>query len=118
MAVAKGEGRKPGLETLFLSGHDQALQLPSDSPALHLIQQIRDEAHRFAIVGHRKQRAKARSRSILEDISGIGTKRRRELLHQFGGLQELRRASVTELARVPGISEALAKRLYIALHGE
>ncbi|MGB6976290.1 MAG: excinuclease ABC subunit UvrC [Gammaproteobacteria bacterium] len=118
LAVAKGPERKPGLETLFLAGRDKAIHLPPDDPGLHLIQQIRDEAHRFAITGHRQRRAKARSRSVLEDIPGIGAKRRRDLLRQFGGLQELRRASVTEFTRIPGISEPLAKRLYAALHDE
>ena len=87
VAVAKGEGRKPGRESLFLPERAEALRLPGSSPALHLIQQIRDEAHRFAITGHRARRQKKVSRSPLEDIPGLGPKRRRELLRQFGGLR-------------------------------
>jgi excinuclease ABC subunit C len=117
LAISKGTSRKPGFETLWLSGADQPLQLASDSPALHLIQHIRDEAHRFAIRGHRRRRAKARSTSSLENIPGIGAKKRQELLRQLGGMQEVHRASIDELRKVPGISEALAKRIYEALHG-
>lgn len=112
IGIAKGEGRKPGLETLFISGRGEPVHLSSDSPALHLLQQIRDEAHRFAIVGHRKQRAKARVTSPLEHIPGIGAKRRRELLRQFGGLQELKRASVEDIAKVPGINRELAQKVF------
>lgn len=117
LAIAKGPERKPGLETLFLSKKDQPVHLQPDSSALHLLQQIRDEAHRFAITGHRQQRAKARTVSTLEDIPGIGAKRRRELLHHFGGLQELKRVSVDEIAKVPGINRELAQRIYDFLHG-
>lgn len=116
VAIAKGEGRKPGLETLFISTKEQPLQLSHDSLALHLIQQIRDEAHRFAITAHRKKRGKTRSRSSLEDIPGIGAKRRKLLLQQFGGIQELKRASVEDIAQVPGISFSLAQSIYDALH--
>lgn len=117
LAIAKGLGRKPGLETLFLSGNGkEGLHLPPDSLALHLLQQIRDEAHRFAITGHRQRRAKARSKSTLEDIPGIGPKKRRELLNYFGGLQEIKRASVEQLAAVPGMSKALAQKVYDAVH--
>jgi len=112
VGVAKGPARKPGLETLFLSGHNTALHLPSDSVALHLIQQIRDEAHRFAILGHRKQRAKTRSVSPLEDIEGIGAQRRRHLIQHFGGLQGVARAGVEDLSKVPGISKQLAMKIY------
>lgn len=115
-AVAKGEGRKPGLETLFLSGRETPLILPPDSPALHLVQQVRDEAHRFAITGHRQQRGRARTTSVLERIAGLGPKRRRELLRQFGGLQEVARAGVDDLARVTGISRTLAERIHTAFH--
>ncbi len=118
LGVAKGAARRPGAETLFLSGENRPFILPSDSPALHLIQQIRDEAHRFAITGHRQRRAKARGRSPLERIAGLGPKRRRSLLTQFGGLQEVARAGVEDLARVPGISLDLAQRIYDALHGD
>jgi excinuclease ABC subunit C len=111
LGVAKGPTRKAGLETLFLSGRATPLNAQADSPALHLIQQIRDEAHRFAITGHRNRRAKTRNTSVLESIAGIGSKRRRELLRQFGGLQELKRASVEDIAKTPGISKELAKKI-------
>ncbi|MEW5755313.1 MAG: excinuclease ABC subunit UvrC [Pseudomonadota bacterium] len=118
VGVAKGPQRKPVEETLFLSGRDSPFILDADSPALHLIQQIRDEAHRFAISGHRHRRAKARSRSVLEDIPGLGPKRRQQLLRQFGGLQELSRAGVEDLARVEGISRQLAQRIYDSFHSD
>jgi len=116
LAVAKGHERKPGEEQLFLAGAKAALRLPNDSPALHLIQQIRDEAHRFAITGHRQRRAKARGRSSLEQIPGIGQRRRQALLKNLGGLQEVARAGVEDLTRVPGISPALAQRIYQSFH--
>lgn len=118
IGVAKGPERKAGEETLFLSGDDDPIILPPDSPALHLIQQIRDEAHRFAITGHRQRRAKARSQSPLEGIPGVGPKRRRDLLKQFGGWQEVARAGVDDLAKVSGISRDLAQKIYDALHVE
>ncbi|WP_373388048.1 excinuclease ABC subunit UvrC [Pseudomonas alcaligenes] len=118
LGVAKGVTRKPGLETLYLNDAEHEFTLPGDSPALHLIQQIRDEAHRFAITGHRARRGKARRTSSLEDVAGIGPKRRRELLKHFGGLQELNRASVEEIAKAPGISKKLAESIYAALHSE
>ena len=118
VGVAKGPTRKPGLETLCLSGQEHPFILPSDSPALHLIQQIRDEAHRFAITGHRQRRAKARTTSVLEEIPGLGPKRRQMLLRQFGGLHEVARAGVEDLAKISGISPQLAQRIYDALHGE
>ncbi|HKJ75710.1 MAG TPA: excinuclease ABC subunit UvrC [Gammaproteobacteria bacterium] len=114
--VAKGPTRKPGLEQLFLSGREAPIILPADSPALHFIQQVRDEAHRFAISGHRNRRGKSRQTSSLEEIPGLGPKRRRELLRQFGGLQEVARAGVEDLARVSGISRTLAQRIYDAFH--
>lgn len=117
LGVAKGTTRKAGLETLFLSTPEQPLALDSTSPALHLIQHIRDESHRFAIAGHRAQRDKARRTSTLQEIEGIGPKRRRELLRFFGGLQGVQKASRAELARVPGISNALASTIYQALNG-
>ncbi len=116
--VAKGPGRKPGLESLFLPGHSRPLILPPDSPALHLVQQVRDEAHRFAITGHRKRRAKSRVRSRLEEVPGIGAKRRRLLLRQFGGLQGIARAGVEDLAKLDGISSQLAQKIYDAFHAE
>ena len=116
LGVAKGEGRKPGLDKLFLSPQAPATILPADSPALHLIQQLRDEAHRFAISGHRQRRAKPRQHSVLEHIPGVGDKRRQALLKNLGGMQEVARAGVEDLARVPGISPALAKRIYDSLH--
>ncbi len=116
VGVAKGPDRKAGLEQLFLFGQERAIILPSDSPALHLIQQIRDEAHRFAITGHRQRRDKKRRTSVLEDIPGIGAKRRQRLLKQFGGLQELSRAGVEDLERVEGISRQLAELIYSTFH--
>jgi len=117
LGVAKGTTRKAGLETLFLETSDNPLPLDPASPALHLIQHIRDESHRFAIAGHRAARDKARRTSTLQDIPGIGPKRRRELLRFFGGLQGVQKASRDELARVPGINAALAETIYTALNG-
>ncbi|CAD5246372.1 UvrABC system protein C [Halomonas sp. A3H3] len=117
LGVAKGTTRKAGLESLFVETADNPLDLDPASPALHLIQHIRDESHRFAIAGHRAQRDKARRTSTLQDIPGIGPKRRRELLRFFGGLQGVQKASRDELARVPGINASLAESIYRALNG-
>ncbi|GGD02572.1 excinuclease ABC subunit UvrC [Halopseudomonas salina] len=118
LGVAKGVTRKAGMETLYLNDPQVELVLPGHSPALHLIQHIRDEAHRFAITGHRARRGKARNTSPLEGIEGVGPKRRRELLRHFGGLQELRRASAAEMVKVPGISKKLAEQIYASLHSD
>jgi excinuclease ABC subunit C len=116
LGVAKGVTRKPGFETLIRGGDHSVLDLPQDSAALHLIQQVRDEAHRFAITGHRKQRGRKRSQSILETLPGVGPKRRKDLLNYFGSLKDLERASVEEIKRVPGLSDVLASQIYAALH--
>lgn len=117
LGVAKGTTRKPGFETLILDdGREKVLS--SDDPALHLIQQIRDEAHRFAVTGHKQARDKQRRKSRLEDIPGVGPTRRRQLLNHFGGLQEVMRASLDEIAKVPGINKKLAQEVYYALHSE
>ncbi|MCF6354723.1 MAG: excinuclease ABC subunit UvrC [Candidatus Polarisedimenticolaceae bacterium] len=118
VGIAKGADRKPGLEQLFLFGQQAPIILPPNSPALHLIQQIRDEAHRFAITGHRQRRGRSRRTSVLEEIPGIGPKRRQRLLRQFGGLQELARAGVDDLSRVEGVSRRLAQQIYEAFHGD
>ncbi|MFG6160161.1 excinuclease ABC subunit UvrC [Halomonas sp. 1390] len=117
LGVAKGTTRKAGLETLFVETVDRSLDLDGASPALHLIQHIRDESHRFAIAGHRARRDKTRRTSTLQDIPGVGPRRRRELLRFFGGLHGVKQANREELARVPGISATLAETIHRALHG-
>jgi excinuclease ABC subunit C len=116
IGVAKGEERRAGHEALvFPDGRE--LRPGAQSPGLQLIQQIRDEAHRFAITGHRGRRQKTRETSRLEDIAGIGPRRRAALLKHFGGLSGLKGAGVEEIARVAGINAALATRIYASLHG-
>ena len=118
VGVAKGLDRKPGRESLYIPDRAEPLRLPPSSPALHLIQQLRDEAHRFAITGHRARRQKARTRSPLENIAGLGPKKRRELLKQFGGLQAVTRAGIDDLTRVKGISAQLAAAIYEHFHAD
>jgi excinuclease ABC subunit C len=118
LGVAKGPTRKPGLEQIVLPGRKSPLILRTDSPALHLIQQIRDEAHRFAVGGHRRRRDKARTQSVLDGIPGLGAARRRHLLKTFGGAAQIARTGVDELARTEGISRALAQRIYDHFHDE
>lgn len=117
IGVAKGTSRKPGLETLILAGNHDTIPMQADSAALHLIQHIRDEAHRFAITGHRQRRQKAKTTSALESVPGIGAKRRQSLLKYMGGLHGVLQASKAEIAKVPGISEDLAEVIYDHLHG-
>ena len=115
LGVAKGADRKAGLETLFFEPEGEGFSLPPDSPALHVIQHIRDESHDHAIGGHRKKRAKVKNTSTLETIEGVGPKRRQMLLKYMGGLQGLRNASVEEIAKVPGISQGLAEKIFWSL---
>ncbi|KGP62649.1 excinuclease ABC subunit C [Legionella norrlandica] len=116
LGVAKGPSRKAGWEKLVLVNEDREFILPEDSKALHLLQHIRDEAHRFAITAHRKKRQKARVESTLESIEGVGLKRRQALLQRFGGLRELAKAPLEEICKVQGINEQLAKRIYEHFH--
>lgn len=115
IAIAKGKERKAGLETIILDS-GASFNLPVNSPALHLMQHIRDESHKHAITGHRNRRAYARKHSILEDIAGVGSKRRQALLKFLGGMQEVKSASIAELAKVPGISYKLAEKIHAQLN--
>jgi len=112
VGVAKGEGRKAGLEKLVFNDGRGEVYLPADSPGFHLILNLRDEAHRFAITGHRKQRAQSRKQSLLESIPGLGPKRRQNLIRHFGGIQGVKQAGVEDLQRIPGISRKLAQIIY------
>jgi excinuclease ABC subunit C len=116
MGVAKGKARKAGYEEWILPQPLRSYRPGPESPASHLVQQIRDEAHRFAITGHRGRRHKAATRSTLEKIAGIGPRRRRSLLNHFGGLQGVNKAGIEELSSVPGISQLLAEEIFRALH--
>lgn len=116
VGVTKGEGRKANLDTLTIGKN--RVELESYSSALHLVQQIRDEAHRFAITGHRQRRQKARTSSPLEEIAGLGPKRRQNLLKQFGGMRAITVASIDELSKVSGISRQLAEKIYDVFHGK
>lgn len=118
IGVAKGATRKPGFETLYLNEIDKEIVLNSDSHALHLIQHIRDESHRFAITGHKNRRDKKRRTSALEGIAGVGATKRRELLRHFGGLQEIKNASKGDLTKVSGISDFLAGEIYDFFHND
>lgn len=116
VGIAKGEGRKPGLEQLFVEGKDEPIIIKKDNVGFHLIQQIRDEAHRFAISGHRAKRAKKRVTSSLEDIEGIGIQKRKNLLVYFGGIERIKNASIEEIIMVNGIDKKLAEKIYDYFH--
>ena len=116
VGVAKGTTRKAGFETLYRADTGEEFVMPSDSSALHLVQHIRDESHRFAITGHKQRRDKKRRESPLQGIPGVGPKRRKELLRHFGGWQEVKAASAEDLANIPGISEKIARDIVAALH--
>ncbi|MGB1649357.1 MAG: helix-hairpin-helix domain-containing protein, partial [Cycloclasticus sp.] len=116
IGISKGSDRKVGMEKIYRASDGKTLIFPSDDPALLIVQQIRDEAHRFAISGHRQQRGKVKKKSTLEEIEGLGPKRRQQLLKQFGGLREIQSAGVDDLCTVDGISKSLAQRVYNFFH--
>jgi excinuclease ABC subunit C len=116
LGIAKGISRRAGQETLILGGSHHEIVLAPEAPALHLLQHIRDESHRFAITAHRQRRGKKRTQSFLDEIPGIGPTKRRELIRYFGGQQEIRRASMQDLQKVNGISKSLARDIYDFLH--
>lgn len=118
VGIAKGEGRKPGLEKIIIPSKNIEFMLPSSTLALHLLQHIRDEAHRFALAGHRSRITKKKSRSVLEDIPGLGPKRRQLLLKQFGGLQGLSKAGVADIQKIKGVSKIMAEEIYAMFHSE
>ncbi|THB74345.1 MAG: excinuclease ABC subunit UvrC [Gammaproteobacteria bacterium] len=118
VGIAKGEGRKPGLEKIIIPGKNKEFMLPSASMALHILQHVRDEAHRFALAGHRGKIGRKKSRSVLEDIPGLGPKRRQLLLKQFGGMQGLSKAGVADIQKIKGISKAMAQEVYAMFHSE
>jgi excinuclease ABC subunit C len=116
VGIAKGPDRRPGQERLFVQGEEVPRTLPPESAALRLVQRVRDEAHRFAITGHRKRRARRFNESVLESIAGLGPARRRALLRHFGGLQGVLRAAVADIEQVEGIGASLARNIYDHLH--
>ena len=116
IGISKGSDRKVGMEKIYRASDGKVLIFPSDEPALLVVQQIRDEAHRFAISGHRQQRGKVKKKSSLEKIEGLGPKRRQQLLKQFGGLREIQSAGVDDLCTVDGINKSLAQRVYDFFH--
>ena len=114
--MSKGSTRKPGLETIILADKENRELSELEKPALHLIQQIRDEAHRFAISGHRQRRDKKRHTSLLQGIPGVGPSRRRDLIKYFGGAREVGKASISDLMKVPNINKKVAEAIYAALY--
>lgn len=118
VGIAKGEGRRPGLEKIIIPSKNREFMLPSSTLALHLLQHVRDEAHRFALAGHRNRIGKKKSRSVLEDIPGLGPKRRQMLLKQFGGIQGLSKAGVADIQKIKGVSKAMAQEIYVMFHSE
>ena len=115
LGIAKGPERRPGAETL-VTGKGELLDIPPADAAFRLLQRMRDEAHRFALIGHRKRRDRRRRASTLEDVEGIGPSKRKALINEFGGLHGLRRASISDLSRIKGVGSELARRIYRALH--